>query len=295
MRRERLRAALESLRAGTDFPARMAQDPIAFPRRFRDPRDIEVAAWLAASLAYGRVPLFSAALERLLAVMGGRPREYVERLEPARGLRDLERFYYRMNKGSDIACLLYLMQQAIRRNGSVGALFRAGWRDEDADVGPALDRFVAALGAIDTTPIYGKNARPRGLSQLLSRPSKGSACKRLNMLLRWLVRPDDGVDFGLWTFVPPAKLIVPLDTHILRISRYLGLTRRRTAGWATAAAITRRLREAEPQDPLRYDFPICHLGISGRCPSAKVVAACRACPLLGECAKGGALTRSDKS
>ena len=290
-RAERLREALERLRAGTDFAARVTQDPIAFPRRFRDPADIEIAAWLAASLAYGRVSHFSAALERVLAAMGGRPRAFVEAFEPKRDLEAFEPLYYRMNTGKDIACLLFLMRHALRAHGSVGGLFRTGWRDGDADVGPALDRFVTALEAVNVSPIYGRNFRPRGLGQLLSRPSKGSACKRLNMLLRWLVRPDDGVDFGLWTFIPPSKLVVPLDTHVLRIARYLGLTRRRSGGWKAAQAITRRLAEAAPGDPLRYDFPICHHGISGRCPVARVPARCRECPLLGECAKGRALTR----
>ncbi|MBI4348055.1 MAG: TIGR02757 family protein [Elusimicrobia bacterium] len=288
----RLRDALEALRAQTDFAARVKEDPVSFPRRFEDPADREIAAWLAASLAYGRVALFSAALERVLEAMGGKPRAFVERFEPKRDLALFEPLYYRMNSGRDIACLLFLMRHAVRRHETVGAMFRAGWRDSDADIGPALDRFVAELDAVDVSAVYGRNARPRGLAQLFSRPSKGSACKRLNMLLRWMVRPDDGVDLGLWTFVPPSKLIVPLDTHVLRIARYLGLTRRRTGGWRTAQAVTRRLAEAAPDDPLRYDFPICHHGISGRCPVGRAAALCRACPLLGECAKGRALTRA---
>lgn len=284
-----LREALEALRSGTDLQARVKEDPIAFPRRFTDPGDIEVAAWLAASLAYGRVPLFSAVLERLLDIMEGSPRRFVERFEPARDLARLEGLYYRMNRGEDIACLLYLMQQVLLRYGTVGGLFRACWRGTEPDIGPALDRFVEQVGAIDTAPIYGRNAHPYGLAQLLSRPSKGSACKRLSMFLRWMVRPDDGVDFGLWSFVPPSKLVVPLDTHVFRISRYLGLTRRRTSGWASAVAITRCLAEANPEDPLKYDFPLCHLGISGRCPVGREPARCRECPLLDGCAKGRAL------
>ena len=291
MSRPGLREALERLNRSTDRASRIAEDPIAFPRRFRDPADIEIVAWLAASLSYGRVPLFSAVLERLLDRMGGRPRAYVERFDPAVELPRLRPLYYRMNKGIDIACLLYLMREVVRAHGSVGALFAQGVGPGDADVGPALESFLSRVLAIDTSPVYGSHQHPHGLAQFFSRPSKGSACKRLNMLLRWMVRPDDGVDFGLWTFLKPSKLIVPLDTHVLRISRYLGLTRRRTGGWQTARAITRRLAEADPADPLKYDFALCHLGISGRCPPASVPACCRACPLLTECAKGRALTR----
>ncbi|MBI4424056.1 MAG: TIGR02757 family protein [Elusimicrobia bacterium] len=287
-----LREALEALRRGTDLRARVAEDPIAFPRRFREPGDIEIAAWLASSLAYGRVSLFSAALEKVLEAMGGRPRRFVERLDPVRDLPAFAPLYYRMNRGEDIACLLYLMQQVVLRHGSVGGLFRECWRDGDPDVGPALDRFIDRVSAIDTSPVYGRDRRPYGLAQLLSRPSKGSSCKRLSMFLRWMIRPDDGVDFGLWTFVPPSKLVVPLDTHVLRISRYLGLTRRRTGGWAAAQAVTRRLAEADPEDPLKYDFPLCHLGISGRCPLVRSAVCCRACPLLRRCARGRALARN---
>lgn len=295
MRGPRLREALETLRSGTDFAARVAQDPIAFPRRFSDPADIEIAAVLAASLAYGRVPLFSAALERILKAMGGRPRAFVDNFDVSRDMKALAPLYYRMHRAEDIGALLYLLGQVRRRYGSLGGLFKLGWRDDDADVGPALDRFVDALSAIDLSPVCGRDVRPYGLALFLSRPSKGSACKRLNMLLRWMVRPFDGVDFGLWDFVPPSKLVVPLDTHILRLSRYLGLTRRRSGGWVTAAEVTRRLAEIAPEDPLRYDFPLCHHGISGRCPLARVPDACRACPLLGECAKGRALVQPGRN
>lgn len=293
-RAPRLREALERLRAGTDFKARLPNDPIAFPRRFREPGDIEVAAFLAASLAYGRVALFTAALERILEAMGGRPRAFVDAFEPRRDLPRLAPLYYRMHTSADIAALLYLLQQVARRHGSVGGLFEKCWRNSDPNVGPALDRFVAELDAIDLGPVLGKARRPYGLSLFLSRPSSGSACKRLNMLLRWLVRPDDGVDFGLWDFVPPSKLVVPLDTHVLRISRYLGLTRRKSGGWAAAVQVTRRLAEACPEDPVRYDFPLCHLGIAGLCPIGRRPDLCRACPLLGECAKGRGLLRGSR-
>src|SRR5208282_3711061 len=110
-RTARLKAALGELHRHTDFPARIAQDPIAFPRRFTHPQDIEIMGWLATGLAYGRVALFQAALEKILRVMGGRPRKYVLRFNPAKDTEAFLPLYYRMNEGKDIACFLYLMRQ----------------------------------------------------------------------------------------------------------------------------------------------------------------------------------------
>jgi uncharacterized protein (TIGR02757 family) len=290
-RDERLKDALEELVRRTDVPGRMAHDPIVFPRRFTNPVDIEITGWLAAGLAYGRVPLFQAALEKILAAMGGRPAHFLSRFNPAKDVEAFLPLYYRMNEGRDIACFLYIIGRIVERHGSVGALFESFYGEADPDIGPALERFVRHALSIDTSPIYGRSVHPPGLARFFALPSKGSSCKRQNLFLRWMVRPDDGLDFGLWKKIPPAKLIVPLDTHVLRISRYLGLTRRKSAGWATAKQITERLKRIDPVDPLRFDFPLCHHGISGGCPSAKAPERCRACSLLAECARGRMLAR----
>lgn len=288
---ERLKSALEELRRATDLRSRASQDPVSFPRRFGDPRDVEVAAWLSSALAYGQVPAFKAALERLFAVMGESPAAYARAFRPERDLGAFEPLYYRMNRGLDLAALIWLIGRVLERRGSVEGAFLAHYRASDPDTGRALDGFVREALSADTAPVYGRDIRPYGLTQLLSPPSLGSACKRLNLYLRWMVRPDDGVDFGLWKGVPPSKLVIPLDTHILRIGRYLGLTRRRSAGWKAALDITRALKRLDPEDPLKYDFPLCHHGISGACPVGRSPGKCRACPLLGVCAKGRMLTR----
>lgn len=285
-RRQRLKRALDELSRRTDFNAGIAGDPIAFPRRFKHPLDIEVMGWLATGLAYGRVPLFQAALEKILKVMGHRPYQYALHFDPRKDTEAFLPLYYRMNEGKDIACFIYFIRQILERHGSIGNLFASQYREDDEDIGAALERFIATVQDLDTEPVYGRKIHPPGLARFFSRPSKGSSCKRLNLYLRWMVRPDDGLDFGLWKAIPPSKLIIPLDTHILRISRYLGLTRRKTSGWVTAKAITEILKEIDPADPLRYDFPLCHHGISGDCPIGRAPKKCEACPLLGECAKG---------
>lgn len=290
-RASRLREALDALVERTDVPSRIPHDPIAFPRRYGDPRDAEVAAVLAAFLAFGRVASFTAVLERLFAALDPSPAAFVRAFDPAARPAGLAGIGHRWTRPDDIAALLWILRVLLERHGSLGAFAASCQRPEDDDTGPLLERFVAEVRAIDTSPVYGRARWTRGLGHFFARPSAGSACKRLSLLLRWLVRPEDGLDLGLWRRVPPAKLVVPLDTHVLRIGRYLGLTRRRTGGWAAALDITRAFRRLSGADPLRYDFPLCHWGISGACPTGRDAAKCRACPLVGVCAKGRVLAR----
>ena len=116
-----------------------------------------------------------------------------------------------------------------------------------------------------------------------SSPAGGSACKRLNLYLRWMVRHDPGLDLGLWTEVPPSRLVIPLDTHVARIARYVGLSSRNTADWKMALEVTRALREFDPGDPVKYDFAICRLGILDYCPRKRDALKCAACLLKPVC------------
>jgi uncharacterized protein (TIGR02757 family) len=117
------------------------------------------------------------------------------------------------------------------------------------------------------------------------RPSGGSACKRLNLFLRWMVRRD-GIDPGGWSAVTPAQLIVPLDVHVIRVGQCLGLTRYRSPGWRMAADITAALRLVDPVDPVKYDFALCHLGMLGHCGFGRYRGGDAACPLRGHCRPG---------
>jgi uncharacterized protein (TIGR02757 family) len=170
--------------------------------------------------------------------------------------------------------------------GTIQSAFIACFRDTDTDIGPALSRFVEKILTTDTKMIYGTSQKPAGLLHFFPSPIEGSACKRWNLYLRWMVRPHDGLDFGIWKAIPPSKLIIPLDTHIARISRYLGLTARKTPDWVMAKEITQSLMKIDPNDPLKYDFPLCHLGISGNCPVIQSKVKCGICPLLSACQRG---------
>lgn len=272
------RAAFESLLRGTDVAARLAADPVRFPRRygFARPEDAEVAAFLSALLAFGRVNAFAAKLESLLARLGPEPARSLRDGDPAEFSRG---FVYRWVRPADLARLLRGIRGTLREAGSLGAAFRRARVAGGEGVRGALAHFRGALVARS-----GRGAPSRAFENLLPDPARGSACKRANLFLRWMARPDDGVDLGLWTeFLPPRELIVPLDTHVARIARYAGLTRRRSSDWTTAAEITASLRRVDPEDPVRYDFALCHLGMSGACPRRRRPDACRACALRPSC------------
>ena len=188
-----------------------------------------------------------------------------------------------MNKNEDILCLIYLVSAVLKEHGSLQRLFMSFYNPMDDDIGPALSGFVDYILKIDTSAVYGKDIRPFGLLQFLPSPVKGSTCKRFNMFLRWMVRSGDGVDFGIWNHVPPSQLIIPIDTHIARISRNISLTNRKSADWKMAKEITENLKIFAPDDPVKYDFALCHMGISGDCPTVASIDKCGKCNLSEIC------------
>ena len=261
---------------------RISDDPIEIPHRYKDPREIEIAGFIAAVLAYGRVDLFKACVDQVLALAKNGLYAYLKDFDAARERPRFQGIYYRFNTAQDLFDLMRLMSGVVKKYQTIGTLFQNGYEAHDPDIGPTLSRFVAALRELlGTKP-------SRGFSYLLPSPASGSACKRLNLFLRWMIRPEDGVDFGFWKEIPPAKLIIPLDTHIIRISQYLQLTSRKTPDWKMAQEITAALRQCDPIDPLRYDFSLCHLGISGACPLKASPETCRICVLQQICFPGQA-------
>jgi len=276
----RLKDKLDLLydRYGAGF---LASDPICFPRRWESPPDREVVAFLAAALAYGRVAQIQASLARLLGAMGPHPARFVREFEPAAGRRSLRGFVHRFNDARDVGLLLFFMRQMIETSGSIEGFFLAGHAPGHDDIGPALSSFARRALALDCAPYYRSGRLPAsaGVRFFLPSPEDGSTCKRLNLFLRWMVRPDDGVDFGQWRSVSPAQLVIPLDTHVSRIAGFIGLTRRRTVDWKMALEVTARLRRLDPADPVRYDFALSRLGILEGCPRHPVPAACDLCEL----------------
>ncbi|MFQ5692581.1 MAG: TIGR02757 family protein [Nitrospinota bacterium] len=266
----------------------LSPDPLEIVHRYRCPEDREVVGFVASALAYGQVAQILTSVNRVLALMeadGRSPSAFVRTFDPDRDAGRFASFRHRFNTGEDLACLLYWMRQAVEEAGSLGGFFVRGYRPEEPDVGPAISRFVRGLLALDRGPFYADGLPPpgRGVRYFLPAPEDGSACKRLNLYLRWMIRRGDGLDFGQWREVSPARLVIPLDAHVSRIARYMGLTDHLTPSWRTALEVTERLRGFDPEDPVKYDFSLCRLGILRLCPKKRHVVKCNSCPLLDVC------------
>lgn len=287
----KLKETLERFYREYDLKSRIEHDPIEFPHRYNKPEEIEIAGMIASSLAYGNVTFFKPVINKILSVPVDSLREFIINFDPHKDSRLFGGIKYRFNSGKDIICLIYFIKLSLIEYGSLKNLFYSFYNHKDKNIANALNEFVKYFVSLDSSPVYGnsplsplllrgieggvpfvKGERiyPMGLKQFFPSPAEGSACKRLNLYLRWMVRSDDGVDFGIWDKIPPSKLIIPLDTHIARICKYLGLTRLKSAGWKMAEEITDNLKLLDPDDPVKYDFALCHLGISGECPLLSV-------------------------
>lgn len=240
-----------------------ATDPIQIVRRFENPADREIVGFCAAALAFGRVGSVLQSIERLVALMGPSPADFVRGFEPSRQRTRFEPLVHRWTRGPDLVALLIILQRVLD-HGSIEAFFLDDYDPDALDLSDALESFSSRALSIDQKEAYrDRRCRP-GVAYFFPRPSGGSACKRMNLFLRWMVRKD-AVDFGLWTRVPAAQLIVPLDTHVIRVGRCLKLTRYTSPGWKMAADITASLRRLDPADPVKYDFSLCHIGMADLC------------------------------
>jgi uncharacterized protein (TIGR02757 family) len=268
-----------------DKRARLGFDPVELPRRHASPGDQEVAGLFAAALAYGRADLFKPVLERVLAEMGPSPAAFCDAFA-RRPHTAFAGFRYRFNRPADLRALAAGVGHVRREHGSLGARFAALFREASPGPEPlraALARFARELRQAPPAVAQLEGRGPRGLAHLLTDAALPGACKRWNLYLRWMVRGPDEVDLGAWPGVPRSALVVPLDTHVARVARYLGLTDRADMTWRTAAEITANLRALDPEDPVRFDFALCHLGMSGACPLRRDPARCEVCPLRAQC------------
>ena len=258
-----------------------ASDPVHRVRPFATAADREVAGFCAAALAFGRVGSVLNSIDTLLRIMGPHPADYVRRFDPDAPHPELRAMVHRWTRGVDLAALIWILRQMLDEAGSIESFFAARLSKDDDDVGPALDRFSARALAMDLRRVYGRVPKRAGVCYFFPRPSAGSACKRLNLFLRWMVRHDE-VDLGVWTRVPTSKLIVPLDTHVIRLGRCLRLTQYVSPGWRMAADITASLRRLDPADPVRFDFALCHVGMMNACGFGRRQGDTQ-CPLRGLC------------
>jgi uncharacterized protein (TIGR02757 family) len=246
------RSDLEVLYQQYNRRERVHPDPLVFLYAYSNIGDREIVGLLASSLAYGRVTQIYKSLSSVLEKMGPSPLCFLNRSSRQSLTEVYGGFSHRFATGGNLVNLMLAIMDVLDRYGSIHGCFVSGLTIEADTVLPALTRFVAAF----------TNGNAQGLGHLIPLPERGSACKRLNLFLRWMVRRDE-VDPGGWDQVPASKLIIPLDVHMHRIGTRLGFTRRRQADMRTALEITRAFSRLIPEDPLRYDFTLCRMGMDG--------------------------------
>lgn len=256
MRSSELKRRLDELYRRYDTST-LDPDPLQPVRAQRRAADREVVGLIASGLAFGNVVQIKRSVTAVLGILGPRPADVVADLDPQEAARWLHGFRHRWLDGRDVACLLTFAGQMRASHGSIEAFFAEGLANGATDVGPALASFSQRALALDHGGLYPGTRLPAraGVRYFFPSPEKGSACKRLNLYLRWMAR-HDGVDLGVWRRPDPSQLVLPLDAHTQAIARRLRFTRYRSPGWAMALDITRRLRRFDPADPVKYDFAL---------------------------------------
>ena len=227
-------------------------DPLEFVYRYEDPLDRELAGFIASTLAYGRVRQILKSVSVILDRMGPSPRRYLGCAGGSGIEKTFSDFKHRFTTAAELSAMLCGLKRVLRRHGSLEACFAGGMAKSDRTVIPALRAFLSEI-------IESSGGRPMSL---VPSPDKESACKRMHLYLRWMVRKDE-VDPGVWRRMSPAMLVVPLDTHMHRICRALDLTRRKGASLRTALEITEAFSYIVPEDPVRYDFSLTRAPIRG--------------------------------
>lgn len=271
-----LRQRLDELSEQIDAATHRANDPVSLVWSLDHEADRELAALVAASVAYGRVALVRDAGKRIMQPLGSTPMETLLALEPEELREIYEGYVYRMTRGEDVVDMLCGIRQMVTRHGSL----REGYLSQKGST--HLERASGFIQELRQGRL--RQACARGLKYLLTDPADGSTAKRMHLFFRWMVRPTDAIDPGLWSDdVSAADLIMPLDTHTSRLGRYLGLCSRKATDLKTAIEVTQSLKRLDPKDPLRFDFPLCHLGISKACIHVRSEELCPSCPLEELC------------
>jgi uncharacterized protein (TIGR02757 family) len=242
--------------------SKLEPDPLQFPHLFNDEKDIEVMAFIASVFAYGNVKQIINSLNTFLLIAKNQPYEFISNISATKNLPT--NFVHRFYSTEDILHLFQLLNSAYDEYGSLKNLFLSGYDSEDETIKNAITNFNKYF-LTKAQKEFKKISR--GIVFMFPLPEKGSACKRMNLFLRWMVRKDE-LDFGLWIClsvrqeeIPTSKLIIPVDTHVARICKQLKLTKRKNVSWKMAEEITENLKKFDPNDPVKYDFAICHIGM----------------------------------
>ncbi|HMN47513.1 MAG TPA: TIGR02757 family protein [Ignavibacteriaceae bacterium] len=236
---------------------KLEPDPLQFLHLFDDPKDIEIIGLLASIFAYGNVKQIENTVKKFILIFKGEPYLFIKNFSIENDSNKLAGIKHRFYTEDDILKLFFVLSKELKVDKSIKNIFLKGYNFSDKNVKSGisnfsnhfLNSFLQSFGEITN-----------GMKFMFPLPEKGSACKRMNLFLRWMVRKDE-LDFGLWNEIPTHKLVIPVDTHIARICKSLKLTRRKNVSWQMAEEITQNLKKYDSNDPIKYDFAICHIGI----------------------------------
>lgn len=229
-----------------------SKDPVWRLHDFSDVRDIEIIGLITSCYSYGQVDQINLFVNKFLKNINSGVHEFTSNYSEQKDKKYIKDLSYRFNTGADLSLLLINISNAIRKFGCLQELFLQKYNESDDNILKGLTFFSAKLN--ETT------ANNSNYKYLIPLAENGSTCKRLNLYLRWMVRKDE-IDLGIWSKINSAKLIMPVDTHIYRISRKLKLVKRRSCDLKYALELTEKLKQFDPSDPVKYDFALCHLGI----------------------------------
>lgn len=251
-----LKPLLDDLTDRFNSPSFIADDPVSIPHMFSDRQDIEISGLFAATLAWGQRSTIIRSGKNLMQLMDLAPFDFVTHHQPS-DLRRLDKFVHRTFNATDLLYFVEFLGHHYRKHRSLEVLFAVDPQEPTVESG--LIRFRDSFFNLPDFPLR--------TQKHIATPARGSACKRLNMFLRWMVRHDArGVDFGLWKSISPRQLVCPCDLHVERVARKLKLIHRHTLDWRTALELTENLRLLDPDDPVRYDFALFGLGVTRSLP-----------------------------
>jgi len=236
-----------------------SKDPVWVLHRFSDARDIEIIGLITASYSYGQVDQINKFTEKLLSAIGNKPYEFTINFAKRKDKKFLKGLNYRFNTEDDLADLFHALQCAVEEHGSLKNLFLKGYKTDSENIIEALSHFTSYLSSYSNR----LNRDERNyFNYLLPNPTNKSTCKRMNLFLRWMIRKDK-IDTGLWAEVSKSRLIMPVDVHVARVSKKLKLVNRKSVDLKFALELTETLKKFDKDDPVKYDFSLCHIGIEG--------------------------------
>ncbi|MGE5436004.1 MAG: TIGR02757 family protein [Syntrophothermus sp.] len=232
---------------------KISPDPLQFLHNFKKPEDIELVGLISSTFAYGNVKQINNTLEKIFNILGSHPNNNLLRMNKREIFKNFEGIKHRFYTNDDVKKFFTVLNKILLKEGSIKNIFLKYYDENDDNVKQIINYF-------STHMLKQFNDVSPGIKFMFPMPEKGSACKRINLFLRWMVREDE-LDFGLWKEIKKNQLLIPVDTHISRICQKLKLTSKKNVSWNMAEEITNNLKKFDIEDPVKYDFAICHIGM----------------------------------